>query len=165
MKIIIEIPDQAKADYNAIHHAIVQKVGLMGQIPMSISQADCTTHPENYKVVLHDRVNDQESWRSFTVLSFEHRPYAPFPPMEKLPEDMEEELAHQAVCDYEAARQQKQEDESLAIVHAMERDGVLLALVTPNSAHSPTGRRYNNEPDFNLYENHIVVTQHGGIDC
>jgi hypothetical protein len=96
-----------------------------------------TTDPYNYHVILKDEIHDKEAARTLAVVGFHLPPQGG---------DM-------------------WEDEFRAITEAMLTAGCDVRPITPESAHSPTGRWFWREPSVEIFSKHIVVTQTGGLDC
>lgn len=170
MKILITIPDQAKPDYHEIHRHLAVQIGEGGcglKLPLTIEQTDCTTHADNYTVLMVDNRGDGESWSVMAVLKFKHCPFATPPrPLSEGIGAVDEQADHrQAMEDWEKQRDQLFADEESAILRALADAGHHFRSVTPNSSISPTGRGYADGPFIQRYEEHILVTQSGGIDC
>jgi len=162
MKILLTVPDAA--DYHAVHQHLAQQLGQgcpnPFQLPITIERADCASHPSNYTVLTVDHSGDGDSWSVMALLKFRHRPYVkpPAPPI-----DDEEENRIDTEAD--KAWQQQTEDEDQAIFQALADAGHHFRATTPESAYSPTGRHYSCAPDIRLFEEHVLVTQSGGLDC
>lgn len=150
-QLLITIPETA--DEHAIHHAIANRIGVGGgnefRLHVTIEHLN-STHHSNYTVIHEDRISDGESWRRFAVLKFKDRP---FQPIARHPKWTDE--------DFEEQSEIHKEDEERAILQACQNAGFG---ISAEGSGGP-GQPYSDRPSISLYENSIIVSQHGGIDC